>query len=333
MVALMRNLPRAYLGRSPQRAVCCRAASGSRSSYFPKDFLGALGSENDILELVLDVGRPPIARFLDNSSAPLADELMTQADIAAVLSILPPLDPKRRTGIEGALHRISVLHNREGLPIGLTCRVGRAPAAGVLPESVLDILRQGHSTLFIGKPGAGKTTALRHAAMALAACNKRVMVIDPSSEIGGFGNVPHPSLGQARRMHVCPGTSQHAAMIEAVQNHTPEVLVVDEIGTIDETRACRSVGERGVQLLATAHGITLEHILRNPSLADVVGGVVAVTLADTTAKSRGISRKTVMERKSWPTFAYVVEIREKDLFVIKETEKEVDSILQARQRQ
>ena len=139
--------------------------------------------------------------------------------------------------------------------------------------------------------------------------------MDTSNEIGGDGDVPHPAVGKARRMQVAKPSLQHEVMIEAVENHNPEVIVIDEIGRELEALAARTIAERGVQLIGTAHGRTLENLLINPTLSDLVGGIESVTLSDEEARRRG-TQKTVLERRSPPTFDVLIEIKERDYLVV-----------------
>jgi hypothetical protein len=172
----------------------------------------------------------------------------------------------------------------------------------------------------------GKTTLLREAARILAEL-KRVIVVDTSNEIGGDGDVPHPAVGKARRMQVREPMLQHEVMIEAVENHNPEVIVIDEIGRELEAAAARTIAERGVQLIGTAHGRTIDNLLLNPTLSDLIGGIEAVTLSDEEARRRG-TQKTVLERRSPPTFDVLVEIQQRDRFAVHmDIAASVDSLL------
>jgi len=268
---------------------------------------------DQLLEVVLDLGRIPEARFprrvLELSGDPIDAE-----DLRHVVERAGRFGGDNRAGIGGTLHRISAIRNRLGEVIGLTCRVGRAVFGTV--DVLRDVVEAGHSTLLLGRPGVGKTTLLREAARVLADdLGKRVVIVDTSNEIAGDGDVPHPGIGRARRMQVPQPSQQHGVMIEAVENHMPEVIVIDEIGTEAEALAARTIAERGVQLIATAHGNTLENLLRNPTLSDLIGGIQAVTLSDEEARRRA-TQKTVLERKAPPTFDVVVEIQEKDRLAI-----------------
>src|SRR5579883_586716 len=258
----------------------------------------------NLLEVILDLGRLPEARYPDIAIDLGADPVSAE-DIAYVVERIGQFGDDNRAGIERTLHRISAIRNRRGEVIGLTCRVGRAVRGTV--AMVRDVIEQGKSLLILGRPGVGKTTLLREAARVLAdELGKRVVVVDTSNEIAGDGDVPHPGIGRARRMQVARPAEQHQVMIEAVENHMPEVIVIDEIGTELEAQAARTIAERGVQLVGTAHGRTLDNLLINPTLSDLVGGIQAVTLGDEEARRRG-TQKTVLERKAPPTFDVLVE--------------------------
>ncbi|HEX4966124.1 MAG TPA: R3H domain-containing nucleic acid-binding protein [Thermoanaerobaculia bacterium] len=266
-----------------------------------------------LMELVLDLGRLPEARYPDRGEI-LSETPVTREDIAYVVGRVGRFGKDNRAGIERTLHRISAIRNRVGDVIGLTCRVGRAVFGTV--DILRDVIEEGQSILLLGRPGVGKTTLLREAARVLAdELGKRVIVVDTSNEIAGDGDVPHPGIGRARRMQVPSPDEQHAVMIEAVENHMPQVIVIDEIGTTAEALAARTIAERGVQLIATAHGNTLENLLQNPTLSDLVGGIHAVTLSDDEARRRG-TQKTVLERKAPPTFDVLIEIQDQDRLAV-----------------
>ena len=279
----------------------------------------------DLLEVVLDLGRLPEARFTDRKEA-LSQTQVMREDLDHVASHVGAFGQDNRAGIERTLHRISAIRNRAGSIVGLTCRVGRALFGTV--AILRDVIEGGKSLLLLGRPGVGKTTLLREAARVLAdEVGKRVVIVDTSNEIAGDGDIPHPGIGQARRMQVPVPSAQHAVMIEAVENHMPEVIVIDEIGTEAEALAARTIAERGVQLIATAHGNTLENLVRNPTLADLIGGIQAVTLSDEEARRRR-TRKTVLERKAPPTFEVLIEIQERDrLAVHHDVAQVVDGLL------
>lgn len=267
-------------------------------------------SEN-LLEVILDLGRVPTARFVDREIV-LRETEVTRDEIDYVDERTGEFDADNRAGIERTLHRISAIRNRRGHIVGLTLRVGRAVYGTV--DIIQDIIETGKSVLILGRPGVGKTTLLREAARILAE-SKRVVIVDTSNEIGGDGDVPHPAVGKARRMQVREPMLQHEVMIEAVENHNPEVIVIDEIGRELEAAAARTIAERGVQLIGTAHGQTLDNLLLNPTLSDLVGGIEAVTLSDEEARRRG-TQKTVLERRSPPTFDVLVEIQNRDRFAV-----------------
>ncbi|HRC85458.1 MAG TPA: AAA family ATPase, partial [Thermoanaerobaculia bacterium] len=267
-----------------------------------------------LIEIVLDLGRIPEARLADGRAIDLLPRPVAAEDLAHVVARVSRFGGDNRAGIGGTLHRISAIRNRVGEVIGLTCRVGRAVFGTV--DILRDVIEEGRSLLLLGRPGVGKTTLLREAARVLASdLGKRVVIVDTSNEIAGDGDVPHSGIGRARRMQVPSPDQQHAVMIEAVENHMPQVVVIDEIGTLAEAMAARTIAERGVQLIATAHGNTLDNLLRNPTLSDLVGGIQAVTLSDDEARRRG-SQKTVLERKAPPTFEVVVEIQDRDRFAV-----------------
>lgn len=284
--------------------------------------------EAELVEMVLDLGRPPQARLGERTvaldAAPVSGELL-----AAVLARVGRFSGDNRAGIEGTLHRIAALRNRSGRIIGLTLRVGRAVYGTI--DSLRDLIEDGRGVMLLGRPGVGKTTRLREMARVLADdCGRRVVVVDTSNEIGGDGDIPHPGIGGARRMQVPHPGAQHAVMIEAVENHMPEVIIVDEIGTAAEAAAARTIAERGVQLIATAHGTSLANLVANPTLADLVGGVQTVTLGDDEARARG-TQKTVSERRGPPTFEAVVEIVDRQrLLVHTDTGRAVDALLRGR---
>lgn len=287
--------------------------------------LGQLANRTDLLEVVLDLGRRPEARFTTGEED-LLDREVTDADIGHVIDHIGVFGDDNRAGIERTLHRISAIRNRSGKVVGLTCRIGRAVFGTI--DIIRDMVEGGQSVLLLGRPGVGKTTMLREVARVLADdLGKRVIVVDTSNEIAGDGDIPHPGIGDARRMQVRTPTEQHAVMIEAVENHMPEVIVIDEIGTELEALAARTIAERGVQLVGTAHGNTLDNLMLNPTLSDLVGGIAPVTLGDEEARRRG-TQKTVLERKAPPTFDVLVEIVERDSVIVHRSVAEtVDAIL------
>lgn len=274
----------------------------------PPRIVEALRSEErriDLLEVVMDLGRLPEARY-PGREVVLSHEEITEVDIQFVIDHIGDFGEDNRAGIERTLHRISCIRNRRGKIVGLTCRVGRAVYGTI--RVIEDLVLGGQSILLLGRPGVGKTTMLREVARVLADdANKRVIIVDTSNEIGGDGDVPHPAIGGSRRMQVATPLAQHAVMIEAVENHMPEVIVIDEIGTELEAQAARTIAERGVQLVGTAHGTSLENLMLNPTLADLIGGIQSVTLGDEEARRRG-TQKSILERKAPPTFDVVIEI-------------------------
>jgi stage III sporulation protein SpoIIIAA len=283
-------------------------------NVLPESIVASVHKANNydkLLEIILDLGRIPTARFVDQEIALRASEV-TAEELAHVVERIGEFDADNRAGIERTLHRISAIRNRRGHIVGLTLRVGRAVYGTI--DIIQDMIELGKSLLILGRPGVGKTTLLREAARILAE-SKRVVIVDTSNEIGGDGDVPHPAVGRARRMQVKVPTLQHEVMIEAVENHNPEVIVIDEIGRELEAVAARTIAERGVQLIGTAHGQTLENLLQNPTLSDLVGGIEAVTLSDEEARRRG-TQKTVLERRAPPTFDVLVEIQSRDQFAI-----------------
>jgi stage III sporulation protein SpoIIIAA len=287
--------------------------------------LRSFANRADLLEVVLDLGRRPEARFTHGEEVLLEREIV-EADIAHVIDHIGAFGGDNRAGIERTLHRISAIRNRAGKVVGLTCRIGRAVFGTI--DIIRDIVEGGQSVVLLGRPGIGKTTMLREVARVLADdLGKRVIVVDTSNEIAGDGDIPHPGIGDARRMQVRVPAEQHAVMIEAVENHMPEVIVIDEIGTELEAAAARTIAERGVQLVGTAHGNTLDNLMLNPTLSDLVGGIQTVTLGDEEARRRG-TQKTVLERKAPPTFDVVVEIVERDSVIVHRNVSEtVDAIL------
>jgi stage III sporulation protein SpoIIIAA len=253
----------------------------------PPQIRNTLSREEDLdslLEIIIDLGRPPEARFPERDVI-LDSREVNQEDIDYVTSRISGFGDDNRAGIARTLHRISAIRNREGKIVGLTCRVGRAVQGTV--KIIEDLIQSGKSVLLLGRPGIGKTTMLREAARVLADdMKKRVVIVDTSNEIAGDGDIPHPSIGHARRMQVASTNKQHAVMIEAVENHMPQVIIIDEIGTELEAMAARTIAERGVQLIGTAHGNSLENLMINPTLSDLIGGILAVTLGDEEAKRR-----------------------------------------------
>ena len=297
-------------------------------NILPSHICNALNEQPDISELVevvMDLGRPPEARFFQREMIIVPQDI-TELDLEYVVSRISSFGDDNRAGIERTLHRISAIRNRKGTIVGLTCRVGRAVYGTI--KIIQDLVESGKSVLLMGRPGVGKTTMLREMARVLAdELKRRVVIVDTSNEIAGDGDIPHPGIGHARRMQVPTPSLQHAVMIEAVENHMPQVIVIDEIGTELEAQAARTIAERGVQLIGTAHGNTLENLIVNPTLADLIGGIQTVTLSDEEAKRRG-TQKSILERMAPPTFNIIVEIQDRDKVAIHpDVAEAVDSIL------
>ncbi len=299
--------------------------------------LRSVGRFGELIEVVLDLGRPPEARYVaaqqgsggsativNEETLYLRDTEITRVDIDYVIERIGEFDDDNRSGITRTLHRISGIKNRRGEVVGLTCRVGRA-VFGTL-SIIEDLIASGKSVLLLGRPGVGKTTMLREAARVLAE-TRRVVIVDTSNEIGGDGDIPHPAVGRARRMQVNASARQHEVMIEAVENHNPQVIVIDEIGREQEADAARTIAERGVQLIGTAHGQTLENLMMNPTLSDLIGGIESVTLSDEEARRRG-TQKTVLERRAPPTFDVLIELRDRHrVLVHADVSEAVDALL------
>lgn len=299
------------------------------TSVLPPQLRAALKDINDpnnLVEIILDLGRLPEARFTHGEKY-LSEHEITEADIDFIVARIGDFSGDNRAGIPRTLHRISAIRNRKARVVGLTCRVGRA-VFGTM-DIIRDIVESGKSVLLLGRPGVGKTTMLREAARVLGDA-KRVVIVDTSNEIGGDGDIPHPAIGKARRMQVPTPALQHEVMIEAVENHMPEVIVIDEIGRELEAEAARTIAERGVQLIGTAHGQTLENLLMNPTLMDLVGGIQSVTLSDEEARRRG-TQKSILERKAPPTFDILVEIQDRNKVAVHgEVGASVDALLRGR---
>ncbi len=289
----------------------------------------ATGQRGALIEIVMDLGRKPEARF-QSSEMYLAESDVTRDELEFVVERIGMFGEDNRAGIERTLHRISAIRNRTGTIVGLTVRVGRAIYGTI--SIIRDLVESGESVLLLGRPGVGKTTLLREVARVLADdLNKRVVIVDTSNEIAGDGDIPHPAIGRSRRMQVPTPTQQHAVMIEAVENHMPEVIVIDEIGTELEAMAARTIAERGVQLIGTAHGNTLENLMMNPVLSDLIGGIQSVTLSDEEARRRG-TQKSILERKAPPTFNVMVEIISRDeVSVHRDVAATVDTVLRGSQ--
>jgi stage III sporulation protein SpoIIIAA len=281
--------------------------------------------KDQLIEIILDLGRRPEGRFRSGPEY-LSQKLISWQDLDYTTKRISKFSTENRAGIERTLHRISCIRNRQFLINGLTCRVGRAIFGTI--SAIRDLLESEQSILILGKPGVGKTTIIREIARVLAdEMEKRVIIIDTSNEIAGESDIPHSGIGRARRMQVAKTELQHQVMIEAVENHMPEVIIIDEIGTELEVLAARTIAEKGVQLVGTTHGNCLENLIKNPSLADLIGGIQYVTLSDDEAKRRG-TQKSILERKAYPAFEIVVEINQQNSWTVHEDVKlSIDSFL------
>ncbi len=294
-----------------------------------KESVEAYGQLDNLVEVVMDLGRSPEARYFSETRY-LSETPVTQADLDDCIAKVGEFSGDNRAGIEKTLHRISAMRNRKGMIVGLTCRIGRAIYG--TSAMIRDFVETGKSILLLGRPGMGKTTALREIARVLAdEINKRVVIIDTSNEIAGDGDIPHPAIGRSRRMQVAKPEFQHQVMIEAVENHMPEVIVIDEIGTELEALAARTIAERGVQLIGTAHGNQLANLIKNPTLSDLIGGIQSVTLGDEEARRRG-TQKSILERKASPTFEIAIEMTERYKWIVhKDVAETIDSLLRGKE--
>lgn len=281
--------------------------------------------QDQLIEIILDLGCRPEARFSYGSEF-LSRKLISWQDIEYVIKHISKFSNENRAGIERTLHRISCIRNRQFIIIGLTCRIGRA-LFGII-SVIQDLLQSKKSILILGKPGVGKTTIIREISRILAdEMEKRVVIIDTSNEIAGDSNISHFGIGRARRMQVPKAELQHQVMIEAIENHMPEVIIIDEIGAELEVLTARMIAEKGVQLVGTTHGNCLANLIKNPPLADLIGGIQYVTLSDEEAKRRG-TQKSILERKAYPAFEIVIEIQHSNFWIIHEDVKaSVDQLL------
>ena len=286
--------------------------------FFLQDYLNQHPSKEKLIEIVLDLGRRPEARFV-NGTEYLSQKIISWQDLDYMTKRITKFSNENRAGIDRTLHRISCIRNRQFLINGLTCRVGRAVFGTI--SVIRDLLELEKSILILGKPGVGKTTIIREIARVLAdELEKRVVIIDTSNEIAGDSDIPHSGIGRARRMQVAKTECQHQVMIEAVENHMPQVIIIDEIGTELEVLAARTIAEKGVQLVGTTHGNCLENLIKNPPLSDLIGGIQYVTLSDDEAKRRG-TQKSILERKSYPAFEIIIEINHQNSWTIHEDVK------------
>ena len=272
-------------------------------------------NKDKLIEIVLDLGRRPEARFVSGNEY-LSQKIISWQDIDYMTKRISKFSNENRAGIDRTLHRISCIRNRQFLINGLTCRIGRAVFGTI--SVVRDLLESEKSILILGKPGVGKTTIIREIARVLAdELEKRVVIIDTSNEIAGDSDIPHSGIGRARRMQVAKTEYQHQVMIEAVENHMPQVIIIDEIGTELEVLAARTIAEKGVQLVGTTHGNCLENLIKNPPLSDLIGGIQYVTLSDDEAKRRG-TQKSILERKAYPAFEIIIEINHQNSWTVHE---------------
>jgi stage III sporulation protein SpoIIIAA len=286
--------------------------------FFLQDHLNQHPNKEKLIEIVLDLGRRPEARFV-NGTEYLSQKIISWQDLDYMTKRITKFSNENRAGIDRTLHRISCIRNRQFLINGLTCRVGRAVFGTI--SVIRDLLELEKSILILGKPGVGKTTIIREIARVLAdELEKRVVIIDTSNEIAGDSDIPHSGIGRARRMQVAKTEFQHQVMIEAVENHMPQVIIIDEIGTELEVLAARTIAEKGVQLVGTTHGNCLENLIKNPPLSDLIGGIQYVTLSDDEAKRRG-TQKSILERKSYPAFEIIIEINHQNSWTIHEDVK------------
>ncbi|PIN01568.1 hypothetical protein CDL12_25917 [Handroanthus impetiginosus] len=279
-----------------------------------RDNLLCDSKRGQLLEVTLDLGRLPQACYLDEPGRRyLSKTEVSMEELEYAQNALGELGGENRAGIAGTLHRISVIRNKKRQVVGLTCRVGRPVRERV--DMVRDLLEYGRSILFLGRPGVGKTTVMREISRFLSdELHKRVIIVDTSNEIGGDGDIPHPVIGRARRLQVPEPCMQHKVMIEAVENHMPEVIIVDEIGTEAEVQACRTIAQRGVMLIGSAHGKRLENIIKDPTLSVLIGGLKPVILSDQEARTRNC-KKSILQRRAAPTFPFLIEMRERHYWV------------------
>jgi stage III sporulation protein SpoIIIAA len=282
-----------------------------------------------LIEIIIDLGRRPEGRFLYGTEY-ISNKIVSWQDLDYALKRLGTFSNENRAGIKQTLHRISCIKNRQGIIIGLTFRIGRCVIGSL--SIIRDLLESTNSLLILGKPGIGKTTLIREISRVLSdEGEKRVVIIDTANEIAGDSDIPHIAIGRARRMQVSQSENQHHVMKEAIENHMPQVIIVDEIGTELEALAARTMAEKGVQFIGTAHGNSLESLIKNPVLSELIGGIQSVTLSDEEARRRG-TQKTVLERKALPAFQVAIELNHKNFWTIYETlEDSIDNLLQGLQ--
>ena len=286
--------------------------------FFLKNKLNYHLYQDQLIEIILDLGCRPEARFSYGSEF-LSRKLISWQDLDYLVKRISKFSNENRAGIERTLHRISCIRNRQFLITGLTCRIGRALFGTI--SVIQDLLQSERSILILGKPGVGKTTIIREISRILAdEIEKRVIIIDTSNEIAGDSNISHFGIGRARRMQVPKPELQHQVMIEAIENHMPEVIIIDEIGTELEVLTTKTIAEKGVQLIGTTHGSYLTNLIKNSLLSDLIGGIQYVTLSDDEAKRRG-TQKSILERKAYPSFEIVVEIQDSNFWIIYENVK------------
>ena len=283
-----------------------------------RETLVSHSSKEKLIEIVIDLGRRPEARFVTGPKY-LSQKVISWQDIDYLTKRIGKFSNDNRAGIERTLHRISCIRNRQFLINGLTCRIGRAIFGPI--SSIRDLLESRQSILLLGRPGVGKTTIIREIARVISdEMEERVIIVDTSNEIAGDSDIPHSGIGRARRMQVAATELQHQIMIEAVENHMPQVIIIDEIGTELEALAARTIAEKGVQLVGTTHGNCLENLIKNPPLSDLIGGIQYVTLSDDEAKRRG-TQKSILERKAYPAFQLAIEINKQNSWTIHEDVK------------
>jgi len=291
----------------------------------PSSITDYIVDPDNLIEIVVDLQRPVELRFSDDSFIELKT-IGTEYLIEEILNEMSEPGVDNRCGLNETLHRISVIQNKNLDIVGMTIRIGKPYVGNAI--LIADLLEDKKNILLIGPPGRGKTSILREASNILSSeLLKRVVIVDTSNEIAGEGNVPHRAVGRSRRLQVPKTKAQHDVMIEAVENHNPHTIIIDEVSTSEEGLAAQTIAQRGVQILATVHGHTLNDLIQNKSLASMVGGINKVTLSDDTARARGC-QKTALEREFQPPFDCVVEINAFDEVAVHHNVNEsVDAIL------